>query len=211
MQAQFQRVERAVKGYWFNDGIAEMIGGAVFILIGIYFSLGEMLGSSSLLGSLFQMAFLLVFLGLIYGGRVLIKLMKEKYTLPRSGYLEYRVDKTHVNQRRIAAGLLAAIMALVLIVFLPLGGRVNWVVALSGLIIGSVFFLGQARTTGIQRFSFLGLISVGFGIGFAVSHLPDGFALGFFYSASGLIFLISGLLVFLRFLKENPVRLNPEK
>lgn len=208
MQSQMQQVERRVKGYWFHDGIGEMIGGAVFLVIGLYFALTELLGASSPVGGMLQAGFIVILLGLIYAGRVVIRRLKERYVFPRTGYLEYRVDNTHIRRRRIGAALTAAVIAVAVMTLLPFAGPINWVAAITGFVAGAILILVQARNTGIQRFFYLGLASILLGSAGAISGWPDAYGLCFYYAAMGLCFVLSGAFVFNRFLRDNPAQVE---
>lgn len=205
MQSQLRDVEQRVKSYWFADGLAELIGGAAFLIIGSYFLLVELNSQAWWVGVL-QAAFILIFLGAVYGGRKLIATLKDRYVYPRTGYIEYRVDKKSAGLRRVLAGITGVVVAAILVIFAPVEGRIDWVVALTSLVVGAVLMFGQARSAGHERFMILGLASVLLGMLLAVSGWPNGIALGLYYGGIGLASMVSGALVFQRFLRENPVR-----
>ena len=52
MQSNVSNVEQRVKRYWYTDGIGELIGGGMFILLGFYFAAQQYLGENSLWGGL---------------------------------------------------------------------------------------------------------------------------------------------------------------
>ena len=205
MQAEFKQVEQRVKSRWFRDGIVETVGGLMFILLGVYFALVELLGESSPWGGLLQAGFIVVFLGLFYFGRRVIQELKTKYAIPRAGFVEYHVDKQHQTAKRMGAAALAAVIAALVIVSIPLTGGLNWVVVLTGLLVSAMLVFAQGRTGGISRFYFLGALSLLLGIAGGLTDLPDGYALGLYYGSMGLVFTVTGLLVWQRFLKENPI------
>ncbi len=205
MQAQMKDVEKRVKGYWFNDGVAELIGGAVFVMLGIYFAATEMLGSSSLWGGILQVGFILILLGLLWGGRRLIAKIKNEFVYPRTGFVKYRVDQQQVNQRRIGAAVVAAVVAVIIVVLLPLEGPINWVAGLTGLLVGGVLIFGQARNAGIERFLYLGFLSLLLGVLASMVSWANGFALGLYYAGMGSAFMVSGAWIFWHFLRQYPI------
>src|SRR3990172_5278151 len=209
MQAEVKQVEQRVKSHWFKDGLGEVVGGVMFILLGVYFTLVELLGESSLVGGLLQAGFIVVFLGLFYLGRRPILGLKTKYVVPRAGYVEYRVDREHQMGKRIGAALFAAVIAAEAVISIRVPGILNWLVVLTGLLVGLMLVFAQLRTGGIPRFFFLGAFSLLIGIASGLTRLPDGYALGFFYGSMGVIFSVTGLLVLQNFLKQYPLQMGP--
>ncbi|MEX1143276.1 MAG: hypothetical protein WEC16_00415 [Anaerolineales bacterium] len=209
MQAEVKQVEQRVKSHWFRDGLGEVVGGLMFILLGAYFSLVELLGESSQVGGLLQAGFIVVFLGLFYLGRRLILGLKTRYVVPRAGYVEYRVDREHQTRKRIGAGVFAAMIAAFTVFSIRLPGILNWLVVLTGLLVGLMLVLAQLRTGGIPRFFFLGTLSLLVGIAAGLTGLPDGYALGIYYSSMGVVFSVTGLLVLQSFLKKHPLQMEP--
>lgn len=203
MQFQLRDLEQRVKSYWFADGLAEISGGAAFLIIGFYFAFTE-LSLDAWWGGILQAAFVLVLLGTLFAGRVLIGSLKQRYVYPRTGFVEYKVDPKTLNARRLVAGVTAAAVAAILITFAPLEGGIDWVVALTGAVVGAVLFFGQARRAGLEHFAILGFVSVLMGFLLSISAWPDGYAIGSYYGGMGICFIISGTLAFRRFLRENP-------
>ena len=63
MQHNLSDIERRVRRYWFTDGLGELIGGGMFILMGIYFGLQEFLGQNSMLSGILQASLVLLMIG----------------------------------------------------------------------------------------------------------------------------------------------------
>src|SRR3972149_11488236 len=99
MQTELRRLEQHVQSHWFRDGLGEMVGGLVFILLGVYFAVVEYLGDTSMLGVLLQAGLILVLLGLAYLGRRVMLGLKAKYVVPRAGFVEYCVGKEGPSRR----------------------------------------------------------------------------------------------------------------
>ncbi len=209
MQAELKQVEQRIKGHWFRDGIGEMVGGLIFILLGAYFSLVEFLGESSPWGGLLEAGFIVVFLGLVYFGRRVISGLKTKYVVPRAGFVEYRVDKERQAGKRIGAAALAAVIAAFAVLSIPLSGELEWLVVLTGLVVGLMLVFAQARMVGVSRFNILGGLSLILGIAGGLTGLPDGYALGLYYGLMGLVFSATGLFAWRRFLKDYPMLAEP--
>jgi len=209
MQAELKRVEQKVKSHWFKDGLGEVIGGLMFLLMGTYFALVEFLGAASLLGGLLQAGFIVVFLGLFYFGRQMISGLKTRHVVPRAGFVEYRVDREPQTGKHIGAAVFAAVIAAFVVFSIRIPGILNWLVVLTGLLVALMLLFAQLRAGGIPRFYFLSTLSLILGVAGGLTGLPDGYALGLYYASMGIVFAATGLLVWQRFLRENPNPAGP--
>ena len=205
MRTDLKEVEQRIKAHWYRDGIGDFVGGLVFMLLGAYFALVEFLGENSTWGGLLEAGFILVFLGLFYFGRTVIKELKARYVFPRAGFVEYRGEKEHQSSRRFVALLLAAVIAAVIVLVNSTPGRVNWVVVITGILAGVILVFIQVKSVGIRRFFGYGIASALLGIAFGLSGLADGYALGSYYGAMGLVLAAIGFYVWQRFLRDNPL------
>ncbi|HEX5941773.1 MAG TPA: hypothetical protein VFY66_05815, partial [Anaerolineales bacterium] len=120
MQTNISDVEQRVKRYWYTDGIGELIGGGMFILLGIYFALQGFLGQNSTLGGILQVSLILVMIGGSVISRKLINVLKTRLTYPRTGYVEYRVNQNDTRSRRIWVAGLAFVISGLTMVFVRL-------------------------------------------------------------------------------------------
>lgn len=205
MQTDLKEVEQRIKAHWYRDGIADFIGGLVFMLLGAFFALVELLGENSTWGGLLEAGFILVFLGLFYFGRTVIKELKARYVFPRAGYVEYREEKDNQSSRRLVAVVLAAVIAAVIVLMNSAPGRVNWVVVITGALAGVILVFIQVKSVGIRRFFGYGIVSALLGIAFGLSGLAGGYALGSYYGVMGFVFVAIGFYVWQRFLRDNPL------
>jgi hypothetical protein len=212
MQSNYSDVEQRVKRYWYTDGIGELISGGMFILLGIYFAAQQYLGENSLVGGLLQAGLVIFLIGGMAIGRWLIKALKARLTYPRTGYVEYQVDRRNTNRRRILAGVAAFLIAsLSVILARQVPSFFNITLALTGILVGIILIFLQGRSSGLERFYILGGISFVLGIILSLSGLPDGYSLGLFYSLMGFAFTISGGIVLRQYLQENPLPTEDER
>lgn len=205
MESKLSDVERRVRRYWFTDGLGELIGGGMFILMGIYFGLQEYLGQNSMLGGILQVSLVLVLVGGMYVSRRLINALKARVTYPRTGYVEYQVDDRNLRSRRIWVAVLALAISALTMVFVNLFQFFDAIVAVTGVAVGLILITLRAKASGMARFYVLGAISIVLGLALSISKLPDGYSLGYFYGLMGLSFLLSGGLTLQRYLAENPL------
>jgi uncharacterized membrane protein len=205
METKLSDVEERVKRYWYTDGIGELIGGGMFVLLGIYFALQEVLGQDSTLGGILQASFVLLMIGGVFVSRRLINTLKTRLTYPRTGYVEYQVDERGMRWRRILGVVLAFVISALTIVFVRLFQFFDSVVAVTGLIVALILVVLRAKSAGLARFYVLGTISLVLGLVLSLSGLPNGHSLGLFYGLMGGCFFISGGLTLRRYLQENPL------
>lgn len=211
MQSNLSEVEQRVKRYWYTDGIGELIGGGMFILLGIYFAAQEYLGENSMISGLLQGSLVILLIGGMALGRWLIKVLKSRLTYPRTGYVEYHADPQGSNRRRIIVALVAGMVTAFSLVFVnELTSYLNLTLALTGLLVGAILIFLQGRGSGLERFYVLGGMSIALGVALSLSGLPEGYSLGLFYGLMGIAYLFSGGLTLRRYLQENPLPVEEE-
>ncbi|HSL29549.1 MAG TPA: hypothetical protein VK900_10150 [Anaerolineales bacterium] len=208
MQNHLTDVEQRVKRYWYTDGIGELIGGGMFILMGSYFALQEFLGQN-LLGGIFQASLILLMIGGMAVSRRLVNTLKTHLTYPRTGYVEYRVDEGYMSWRRLIVVIFAFGISALTMVFVRMFDSIDSIVAVTGVVVAAILVILRAKVSGLSRFYLLGAISLLFGLALSISGLPNGYSLGLFYGLMGVCFLFSGGMTLRHFLEKNP--LPPEE
>jgi hypothetical protein len=211
MYSNFSAVGQRIKRYWYTDGIGELIGGGMFILLAIYFALQELLGQDSTLGGILQVSLVLIMMGGMSISRWLVNTLKTRLTYPRTGYVEYQVNERSMGSRRIWVVTLAFTISALTMVFVRLFQSFDSIVAVTGIAVGLVLVILRAKSSGLARFYVLGAVSVILGLALSVSGLPNGYSLGLFYGLMGLCFTISGGLTLRRYLEENPLPADAER
>jgi hypothetical protein len=205
MKDETSQIEQRVKRYWYSDGIGELMGGAMFFLLGAYFSLQQYVGDQSFVGGLLQAGFIVVLIGGMFLARRLIIALKTRVTYPRTGYVEYRVNTKNARSMRLLTAVVGMTVAMVSIFVVRRFDRIDAMVALTGLLVAVVFIVKQGLTTGVGRFYFLSAVSLVLGGILSVSGFDRGYNLCLFYGLMGLGFAISGGLTLKRYLHENPL------
>jgi hypothetical protein len=204
MQRNLSEVELRVKRYWYTDGIGELIGGGMFVLLGLYFGIQEYLGGHSLVSMILQSSLVLIMLGGIFGVRWLVNTLKIRLTYPRTGYVEYRVNEQETKRRRYVVMAIAMMIAFASIVVVKYIRGLDSMVLVTGILVGVVFIALRGKSSGLTRFYILGGFSFLLGIGLSFSGLPEAYNLALFYSLLGIVIMISGGLTLRRYLLENP-------
>ncbi|MGE5376266.1 MAG: hypothetical protein ACM3XO_14505 [Bacteroidota bacterium] len=205
MQPTISEAERRINRYWYTDGLGELIGGGMFIVLVIYFALQDFLGQNSMLSGILQASLALLLLGGAFVSRRLINSLKTHFTYPRTGYVEYRTSKKETVSKRFWAFLLAFVIAGLSIAFVGIFKSFDSRVAVKGFIVGMILVLLRAKSSRLARFYFLAGVSVLLGFALSTSGLSNGYSLGLYYGLMGVCFLVSGSLTLARYLHENPL------
>jgi hypothetical protein len=208
MRSNLSDVQQRVNRYWYTDGLGELIGGCMFILLGVYFALQDFLGSDSVLSGILQVSLVLLLIGGAFVSRRLINALKTRLTYPRSGYVEYKVNKKETGSKRVLAFILAFAVAGLAIAFISIFNSFDSMVAVTGFIVGMILVLLRAKSSGLARFYLLAAISVMFGLAISTSGLSNGYALGLYYALMGVCFMISGGITLTWYLHENPLSME---
>ena len=203
MNRNYSDVEQRIKRYWYVDGFGELIGGGVFLLLGLYFSAQQYFGDQSPLGAILQSGFALILIGGIVLARRLINALKMRFTYPRTGYVEYE-QKVSI-QRRTLAMAVGVVVAMLSVVITRSVDRIDAMVALTGLLVAVILVAKQVWSSRVQRFYLLSFVSLVLGIALSLSGLPRGYNLGAFYGLMGTAFAISGAVTLTRYLRDNPL------
>jgi hypothetical protein len=211
MQSNLSDVEQRVKRYWYTDGIGELIGGGMFILLGLYFAVQEFLGQNSTLSGILQASLALLMIGGAFISRRLVNALKTRLTYPRTGYVEYEVNDGGMKGRRIWVAILAFAVSALTLVFVRLFQFFDSMVAITGVIVALILLILRAKSSGLVRFYLLGAASLVLGLALSISGLPNGYSLGLFYGLMGVCFLISGGLTLRHYLEENPLPADTER
>jgi hypothetical protein len=173
--------------------------------LGLYFAIQDYLGPDSTLSGILQASLALLLIGGVFLSRRLINSLKARLTYPRTGYVEYRVNKKEAGSKRILAFVLAFTIAALAVAFVGIFKSFDSMVAVTGFIVGMILVLLRAKSSGLRRFYFLGALSAILGIAISTTGLSNGYALGLYYALMGVCFLVSGGLTLAHYLHENPL------
>ena len=205
MKDETSQIEQRIRRYWYKDGIGEMMGGVMFLVLAAYFSLQQYLGDESFIGGMLQAGLVLLLIGGVYVGRRVVNSAKARITYPRTGYVEYRTNSRNAFLMRVLAALTAMTVASVSIIVVRRFDSIDAMVAVTGLLVAVIFAVKQGLTSGLGRFYFMSALSIVLGGVLSVSGLVRGYNLGLFYGLMGLAFVISGGLTLKSYLRENPL------
>ncbi len=199
-----KEIERRVHQSVFQDGLMEIMMGGFLLVVGALFAIS-------------MKWILLISLLVIFLGNPLLERAKRRYIYPRIGYVKLRPEK-EADPKGIAV---AAIVFVVILLgsglfTLAMGKDRGWAFWFKYFLPGSTgfmlaigpFWLGE--TYGVRRgyvFAVLFLLS---GIVIPVLGIASGYeAIGFECLLVGVISLISGVIMFTRFLRGYPITAIP--
>jgi hypothetical protein len=189
--------QRAIQ-YWFVDGLAEIGAGILCLLLAVFFLSWEAMEKSR--WSLFY----LLGTGLVVavGLRLIIQKIKQRLTYPQTGYTAPPGGFENKRLAWMAAGF--TVLLLGLNVYLSLRGSTTmlWSAGLAGLVFAFVFaWIGF--TTGLRRFAFLALISLG--LGAVLGFLGIGYWTGVAILTGwiGVILLLNGIWGFKEYRRQT--------
>jgi len=201
LDEQVQQVQRRTVRYWFEDGLAELIIGAFFVLIGLYFAVAGAVpqgGPRAVVSGLVFPAFIV---GLGLASRRLIGRAKEGLVYPRTGYVSYVRPPA---RRRWLTPIVAGIVGALLVALIRRAPSLeSWIPALWGLPVGGLFLL-MNRSARLLRLSFLAAFSALTGLLLALRGGSTEMNGAIFFTLVGLVMAAGGALALRRYLRHAP-------
>ncbi len=211
MQSDFSEVEQRVKRDWYTDGIGELIGGAMFLLLGLYFFLQQYFGDRPSVSVILESGLVVFMIVALVLGRRLNNALKARLTYPRTGYVEYRRAEKNKFWRRILTVVFAMVIGMFVIVIARNVNAIDSLVAVTGALVAVILLVKQGWSSGMPRFYLLSAISLVLGIALSFSGLPRGYNLTAYYGLMGVTFALSGGLTLRRYLQENHLPADMEQ
>jgi len=196
-----KEIERRVHQSVFQDGLMEIMMGGFLLVVGASLAMDMKWGV------------LLISLLVIFLGNPLLERAKKRYVYPRIGYVKLRPEKEADPKGIVVAAIVFVVILLGSGLFtLAIGKDRGWAFWFKYFLPGSTgfmlaigpFWLGE--TYGVRRgyvFAVLFLLS---GIAIPVLGIASGYeAVGLECLVVGVISLISGVIMFTRFLRKYPL------
>ena len=201
MNNDMDKVIQKTRQYWFSDGIVEISIGALFLILGLYFYLQFLLPTGSLLLIGLQVGFVFLLVGAIYLSRSLVNKLKSRLTIPRTGYVSYK--RASRTQRLVSIGIVCFIAGINVVLFLTTPLSLNWVPAITGLIVGSLWLISAFRVV-LLRFYLQAILAYLLGVILSMSNLDIYLGLALFYGILGCVLLLSGGWTLAAYLHHHP-------
>lgn len=189
---EIKKITRRSLTYWFEDGLLELILGALFLLLGITFLIEGIADPGTLLRRISGMAGLILMVVGAWTARPIIRKLKERITYPRTGYVSYRKPTPTRKSRTISYLLTLTIVLLVVGIITSTSDKtLDWLPMFEGIIIGG-FLLFIGYRTLVYRFYVLGTLSVLTGTLLSVSGIGNLIGMGIFLLILGASLVLSG-------------------
>jgi hypothetical protein len=198
METNLKALQKRAVQYWFVDGLAELCGGAICLLLAIYFAIQQILPASQ--GS-FALIFLIVFVA-AFGIRKLMLSIRERSTYPRTGFIE---PKKGWEDRRffgITVGFTVLLLGFMLFTILRGVQTLVWMPLICGGIFAFIYVLTGFQTK-LMRFYFLAGFCLLLGVFLALSGLGDLWGTALLSLGTSLVLLAYGLVTRLTYLRQT--------
>jgi len=189
--------------YFYVDGSFEFGFGLLCLILSAFFYADTHV--HGWLSAVVDSSLVLVIIGGAWAVNRLIKLLKEKVTWPRTGYVAYNSNK---GSKRGLKPVLALVVGGLVAATANLFAKAPGIhIALMPLLSGFIFGLGMvvfAWRTSILRFYLLAILSLVLGGVLAYSRMQNIDALAVYYLAFGLVLFATGACVLRAYLRQNP-------
>lgn len=199
MQKDVNAVMQRTYRYFYADGIVELGVGGLFLVVSLLLLLWNNFASGSPVNIFLALGLPIVVIG---GGFLLqraVKAVKTRVTYPRTGFISYHERDKSLGRWVVPIG---ALLFVILYLF-PLA-QIFQMAMVEGSILFLVFgYLGHRLE--IPRFYILGILAALIGLGASIYVMGDLAGSVILFAGSGLILILSGSIVLVRYLLANPV------
>ena len=203
MKNDIDKVIQRTHRYWYEDGLAEIATGCIFVVGGLFLSMMCFARPGSPLACIIAIGFLGLF---AFGGLAVsrvVKALKNRVTYPRTGYVSYRRPESNRRRRPIVAGLGIALGMLSIV--LSKVHALAWLVSMpmvEGLIVGGILlYLGYRL--GLTRFYVLAFLSTLIGVVASLGGLGNALGSAAYFGALGVAQTVSGLFTLRAYLSKT--------
>ncbi|MAT41583.1 MAG: hypothetical protein CL609_04510 [Anaerolineaceae bacterium] len=202
-------IMRNTKKYWYVDGLSELAGGVLIVMIGVTYYLSSLIPNvvvRSLMLGLGQPV--IIIFGSVLIGKA-VKKIKETLTYPRTGYLSFRRQKSK-KVSRVLFIIIFAIAVSVMVGFVASNLPDQFIPLVVGLFMSIlIIFIGYQNN--VPRFYLIAVLTVGLGLLISLWYPEGVLPFVFMFVGSGILWLISGGWTLFNYLRNtNPVEVLDE-
>ena len=199
MSQEIDRIIQRTQYYYYEDGLVETAVGILFSIIGLALLGWLIVPVNPALG----IVMIFVSMVIIFGGTLFVQkvipVLKERITHPRTGIVNYERNQP-TQGRWLVVG--AAFLVTILVFVFP--DYLSEMSVVEGLLLGVVLcYLGYRVR--LYRFYLLGGAAVVIGIVAAMLFDNDITSSAFTFGVTGLVMVVSGLIVLSTYLHRHPV------
>lgn len=189
-----ERAIRRTRSYWYIDGLAEINFGFLLILLGLKFFVQTSTPPGSKLENLLNYGFLVIVIGFVFTTSWLVRVAKERFTYPRTGFISYR--RKPMDLRAWVFTVLIALASILVgsvlyALFQVWQSALDWLPIFQGFF-GVAIFLPLAYLNGLRRFYLLAAFSALLGILFALVEVTGWSLMVLYYGLFGGGLVVSG-------------------
>ncbi len=205
MHDSIDQITQRTQRYWYVDGLAEMAGGGILLLLGLFFAVVRWIPNVQFRSVLLAFGQPVLILAGVYGAGKLVAHLKERITYPRTGYVAYKRNR---GGRRALAFIAAAAVTAIVVVMVALTQNFlgeNWLPIISATLV-ALFTLYLAYQFGLKRFYVLSGFTFLLGLATAWLAVSDELSSTFFFSTLGCMWILSGAWTLRQYLvKTSPL------
>jgi hypothetical protein len=198
MDKNLKDSQRRAVQYMFVDGLAELSGGLICLLLAIYFCVQQILQASQ---GYFALIFLMVFV-VAFGIRKLMLWYRQRSTYPRTGFVELKQGRQDHGLLVTAIVFTLLLMGFMLYTIIRGVQSILWMPALGGVVFAFIFALAGFRST-LVRFYFLGVFCLLMGVILSLSGLGDLLGTAVLSLLTGLVMFAFGAITRVAYLRQT--------
>ncbi len=204
-QKELQNVEKRTVGYWFEDGVFDIVIGAGFALLGLsYFAVEAIQPISWLAEVAGLIQIVLLLLVFFFLGKV-VKKIKERVVYPRTGQVVYKQrSRSERFLRGMRSGVLSFLFAAAFSIFALAPNMHQVLPAIMGGLFAVAFMILGWRV-GVMRYFITGGGIFIAGLGVSLLNSPFINQTGILFVAVGLVLAATGLAGLISYLRQNPL------
>jgi tetrahydromethanopterin S-methyltransferase subunit G len=183
-------IMRNTRKYWYVDGLSEIAGGVLIVMIGVTYYLSSLIPNvviRSLMLGLGQPV--VIILGSVLIGKA-VKKIKETLTYPRTGYLSFRRRKSRKISRILYGAVVGLLVGVVVGFFTSIIPDRIIPLVTSLFIAVLIIFIGYQNN--VPRFYVIAVLTVGLGLVISLWYPEGVLPFVFMFVGSGFLWLISG-------------------
>jgi hypothetical protein len=203
MKNDIDKVIQRTHRYWYEDGLAEIATGCMFVVCGLVLLMMRFVRPGSPLACIMAVGFTsLVALGGSAVSRA-VRAAKNRVTYPRTGYVSYRHPGSSGRPWIIGSGV--GIALAVLGIVLSKAHAPTWLGSMAmaqGLILGAVL-LYIGHRLGLARFYVLAFLSALIGVVVALGGFDDALGSAAYFGEMGFVLTASGLFTLRAYLRQT--------
>jgi hypothetical protein len=201
MDKDLMGIQQKTLRYWFEDGLSEIVIGTLFFIVGAITLLQGLLMPGS---NLYRFLGLLIFLVITAGtlsSRWLIRMLKERLTYPRTGYVAYKPPTTIQRTVSLISGIVITIIILLLVI-LSSQMSIRWIPLILGFMMAGFLFVTGLRTA-LLKYQFMAIGFVVIGLLLSFLNIKEWLSIGIMLCSLGLMFLLSGLIALIHYVRNT--------